>query len=65
MASVKRGLKRGDNRDSMDSVVKIDSAILSEVEEFINKVENRLIYTTKKQFVSMAVLEKLKKEGSK
>jgi hypothetical protein len=46
-----------------EKVVKIDSELLDKVEEFINKKENRLIYANKKQFVDIAVLEKLKKEG--
>ena len=43
-----------------DSVVKIDEALLTQVEEFINRKENKLIYANKKQFVNLAVLEKLK-----
>jgi len=49
---------KGDN-----SVVKIDSALLEKVEEFISKEENRLKFTNKKQFIDIAVndfLEKLK-----
>lgn len=46
-----------------ESVVKIDSELLREVEEFINRKENRLIYANKKQFIDIAVHEKLKKEG--
>jgi hypothetical protein len=45
-----------------DSVVKIDSDILKEVEEFINKKDNKLKYGSKKQFIDLAVYEKLKKE---
>lgn len=48
-----------------DSVVKVDSELLQEVEEFINRKENRLIYTNKKQFIDIAVHEKLKKEVKK
>jgi hypothetical protein len=44
-----------------EGVVKIDKELLSEVEEFINKKENRLLYANKKQFVDIAVLEKLKR----
>jgi len=47
-------------RKSKDSVVKVDSELLKEVEEFINKKENRLVYTNKKQFIDIAVFEKLK-----
>jgi len=45
-----------------DAVVKIDGKLLKEVEEFINKENNKLIYANKRQFVSIAVLEKLNKE---
>ena len=48
-----------------EAVVKIDSILLKELEEFINKEENRLTYRNKKQFVDIAVFEKLKKEGRK
>ncbi len=45
------------------SVVKIDSELLRNVEEFINLENNKFNYVNKKQFVDLAVLEKLKKEG--
>ena len=48
-----------------DSVVKIDNNLLLKLEEFINRKENKLMYANRKQFVSIAVLEKLKKEGGK
>jgi hypothetical protein len=48
-----------------DSVVRIDSEILREVEEFINKKSNKLKYVNKKQFIDLAVYEKLKKESEK
>lgn len=48
-----------------DAVVKVDSGLLKEVEEFINKKENKLKYTNKKQFVDLAIYEKLKREGDK
>ncbi len=44
------------------SVVKIDSELLKRVEEFINQETNKFNYVNKKQFVDLAVLEKLKKE---
>jgi len=44
-----------------DTVVKIDPELLKEVEEFINRKKNKLIYANKKQFVNIAVLEKLKR----
>lgn len=46
-----------------DSVVKIDSSLLKELEEFINKKSNKLKYVNKKQFVDLAVFEKLKRES--
>jgi hypothetical protein len=49
----------------MDAVVKIDSKLLKEVEEYINKDENRLRFVNKKQFIDLAVSEKLKKEKVK
>lgn len=45
-----------------DKVVKIDSELIKEVEEFINKKENRIRYSGKKQFVDIAVFELLEKE---
>lgn len=42
-------------------VVKIDSSLLKEIEEFIEKKENRLKFVNKKQFVDIAVYEFLKK----
>ena len=45
---------------SKDAVVKIDSELLNEIEEFINKKENRLKYVNKKQFVDLAVSNFLK-----
>ena len=46
-----------------DKVVKIDAKLLSEIEKFISKNENKLKYINKKQFVDLAVYEKLKKEN--
>jgi hypothetical protein len=45
-----------------DKVVKIDSELLSSVEEFINLDLNRFKYVNKKQFVDIAVSEYLKTE---
>ena len=53
------------NKDN-GSVVKIDSNLLSGVEEFIQREENRLKFVNKKQFVDLAVnnfLSKLKGEN--
>jgi hypothetical protein len=48
-----------------EAVVKIDGDLLKEVEEFINRKANKIAYSSKKHFVNMAVLEKLKKEEEK
>lgn len=47
-----------------DAVVKIDFEILRNVEEFINKKSNKLKYVNKKQFIDLAVFEKLKREAN-
>jgi hypothetical protein len=47
-------------------VVKIDSSLLEQVEEIINKEENRLRFANKKQFIDIAVndfLQKIKNEN--
>lgn len=43
-----------------DSVVKIDSGLLANVEAFINLDENRFVYISKKQFVDIAVADYLR-----
>jgi hypothetical protein len=43
-----------------DSVVKIDSELLNEVEEFINLDENKFRYINKKQFIDLAVIDFLR-----
>lgn len=48
-----------------DTAVKINSELLKELEEFINRKENRLLYTNKKQFVDIAVFEKLNRGKKK
>lgn len=50
-------------KDKKIAVVKIDSDLLKEIEEFINQEDKRFDYVNKKQFVDLAVFEKLKKEG--
>ncbi len=52
-------------KKNKDAAVKIDSEILKRVEEFISKEENRLKFVNKKQFIDLAVYEKLKREGEK
>lgn len=48
-----------------DKVVKIDFELLERVENFIKKDKNRIKYANKKQFIDLAVLEKLEKEERK
>ncbi len=43
------------------AVVKIDSVLLSRIEDFIKKDENRLKYVNKKQFIDLAVNDFLEK----
>ena len=45
---------------SEDSVVKIDSELLDEVEEFINLDKNKFRYANKKQFIDLAVIDFLR-----
>ena len=49
------------------SAVKIDPKLLSEIEDFITKDDNRLKYSNKKQFIDIAVYEYLQriKNGGK
>ncbi len=44
-----------------DAVVKIDSGLLDKVEEFIKLEKNKFKYVNRKQFIDLAVAEKLKK----
>jgi len=48
-----------------DSVVKIDSSLLADVEAFINLEGNKFMYANRKQFIDLAVFEKLQKEVKK
>lgn len=43
------------------AVVKIDSSLLREVEQFVNQDENKFRFVNKKQFIDLAVHEFLKK----
>jgi hypothetical protein len=44
-----------------DSVVKIDSALLADVEAFINLDENKFKYVNRKQFIDIAVADYLRR----
>ena len=46
------------------AVVKIDSNLLSKIEDFIEKEENRLKFVNKKQFIDLAVHDFLNKMES-
>lgn len=48
-----------------DSVVRIDSSLLVDVEEFINLDENKFRYVNKKQFVDIAVADYLRRVRNK
>ena len=47
-------------KETGDSVVKIDSALLEEVEAFINLEENKFKYVNRKQFIDIAVADYLR-----
>ena len=55
----------GKRKEENGSVVKIDSLLLKEVDEFIKKPENRLKFVNKKQFIDLAVNDFLNKMGVK
>jgi len=44
-----------------DSVVKIDSSLLADVEAFINLDENKFRYVNRKQFIDIAVADYLRR----
>lgn len=52
-------------KNKMSAVVKIDESLLKQVKEIVGSEENRIIYANVKQFINIAVLEKLKKEGKR
>ena len=45
----------------MSNVVKIDEELLEKVKKIIGSKDNRIKYSNVKQFINLAVLEKLKK----
>ncbi len=49
----------------VDKVVKIDSELLVEVEEFINLDKNKFMYVNRKQFVDIAVADYLRRQRGK
>lgn len=46
-----------------EGVVKIDSELLEEVEKLIKSPKHRIKYSSKKQFINIAVMELLEKEA--
>ena len=48
-----------------DSAVKIDSALLADVEEFINLDKNKFRYVNRKQFIDIAVADYLRRQRGK
>ena len=44
-----------------DAAVKVSSELLARGEEFINLEENKFKYANRKQFIDLAVFEKLKR----
>jgi hypothetical protein len=48
----------------VESVVKVDSELLKRVEELIRKDNNRIKYSSKKQFIDVAVLRLLEAESN-
>ena len=49
----------------MPNAVKIDEKILERIKKLIKKDSMKIKYSNAKQFVNLAVLEKLDKEGEK
>jgi len=50
-------------RVTMSNVVKIDEKLLKKVKRIVNTEANRIRYSNVKQFINLAVLEKLEKEA--
>ena len=49
----------------MTDVVKIDEDLLKKIKKWVSNRENRIKYSNAKQFVNIAVLEKLQKEAKR
>ena len=54
------GKKTGKRKE--DKAVKIDSELAEKIDEFISKKENKLKFSSLKQFIDIAVFEKLERE---
>lgn len=57
-----KGKKEGKEKNGKDKAVKLDSELGKKIGEFISKKENRIKYSSLKQFLDIAVLEKLERE---
>ncbi len=57
--------KKNNTSNEKSSVVKIDASLLSKIEDFIKKDENKLKFVNKKQFVDLAIFNFLKEQGGK
>jgi hypothetical protein len=47
-------------KKEISSVVKIDTSLLNEIEQFVQKEENKFKFVNKKQFIDLAVHKFLK-----
>lgn len=54
--------KKATLRKSKDSVVKINSELLADVEAFINLDRNKFMYVNRKQFIDIAVADYLHRQ---
>lgn len=54
--------KEKKNKKREDKAVKIDAEIACKVKTFISKKENKIKFASIKQFIDIAVLDKLEKE---
>ena len=54
--------KERKNKKREDKAVKIDAEIACKVKTFISKKENKIRFASIKQFIDIAVLDKLEKE---
>ena len=50
-------------KNKIADVVKIDEELLKKVKKLVSSKENRIKYSNAKQFVNIAVLEKLENEN--
>ena len=58
-----RNSERKKEGNSRDKAVKIDYELAGKIQEFISRKENKIKYSSIKQFIDIAVLEKLESEA--